>query len=172
MPPELLYSTVGVFVAVVMGILALVIVGRRGHRISRWVPGRLLERALQVVSIAVTMRGSRKVMSLTLLSSITIQILRALAFACVFVSFGVTLGWLYHLTLIPLVFVAMLAPFSVGGLGVREASLSLLYGALGVRVEVCIAVGLAFMSIQLLFALLGALLMLWPTHTGTPVERS
>lgn len=64
--------------------------------------------------------------------------------------------------------VVMLFPFSVGGLGVREGGYVALLSLLSVSTERALALSLTLFSIQLIGALVGAVLFLYENHRMNP----
>jgi uncharacterized membrane protein YbhN (UPF0104 family) len=64
------------------------------------------------------------------------------------------------IVLVPLTMIATYVPFSVAGLGVREAAFVLLFGKIGVRAADATAASLAFFAVHALVASLGGLVHL------------
>jgi glycosyltransferase 2 family protein len=69
------------------------------------------------------------------------------------------------IVLVPLAMIATYVPFSVAGLGVREAAFVFLFGAVGVRAADATAAALAFLAVYALVAGLGGLV-----HLFRPLE--
>jgi uncharacterized membrane protein YbhN (UPF0104 family) len=69
------------------------------------------------------------------------------------------------LALVPLALVANFFPFTVAGLGVREAAFVIVFGEVGVEREVAVAASLAFLTAQMITALIGGI-----AHLVAPVE--
>jgi uncharacterized membrane protein YbhN (UPF0104 family) len=70
-------------------------------------------------------------------------------------ALGISVGWTAMMAFIPVVAIAQALPLSIGGLGVREGSLVLLLGPLGVADSQAVALGLLFYGISLTVSLLG-----------------
>ena len=69
----------------------------------------------------------------------------------------------------PLLFLVMLVPFTINGLGVREAFFVSFLGKLGVSADSAFAVGLIFFLMTLLLALPGLVIILWEGFRRAPV---
>lgn len=70
-------------------------------------------------------------------------------------ALGLSLGWTAMMAFIPVVAIAQALPLSIGGLGLREGSLVLLLGPLGVADAQAVALGLLLYGISLTVSLLG-----------------
>lgn len=71
-------------------------------------------------------------------------------------ALGISIGWTAMMAFIPVVAIAQALPLSIGGLGVREGSLVLLLGPLGVSNSQAVALGLLLYGINMAVSLLGA----------------
>jgi glycosyltransferase 2 family protein len=74
---------------------------------------------------------------------------------------GVDLPVRVYVVLGPLLFLVMLVPFTINGLGVREAFFVSFLGKIGVSADDAFAVGLVFFLMTLLLAVPGLLVILW-----------
>jgi len=99
-----------------------------------------------------------KVVLKLLLLSILVQMIRVLVFFLVFLALDVQLEFTLLMVFIPLLFIVMLMPVSIGGLGVREGALFLFLNPYGVSIEACTAAGLLFHLLQIISLLPGVLL--------------
>ena len=70
-------------------------------------------------------------------------------------ALGIPVGWTAMMAFVPVVAIAQVLPLSIGGLGVREGSLVLFLGPLGVADGQAVALGLLFYGISLTVSLLG-----------------
>jgi uncharacterized protein (TIRG00374 family) len=104
-------------------------------------------------------RNARLIVPISALS-LLMQVFRSLAFWTIFIAVGAEVTLLHCLAFIPLLFVMLSVPVSVGGLGVREGGLAFLFGRVGVGAEECIAAGLVFYALQILFILPGLVIYL------------
>jgi len=71
-------------------------------------------------------------------------------------ALGISIGWTAMMAFIPVVSIAQALPLSIGGLGLREGSLVLLLGPLGVAASQAVALGLLLYGMNMAVSLLGA----------------
>lgn len=95
-----------------------------------------------------------------LLLSVSVQFIRIVIFFTIFLSLGVHAEFLLFMVFVPLLFIVMLMPVSIGGLGIREGALYLFFKQSGVSLETCTAAGLSFHFLQLISLLPGVFLYL------------
>ena len=93
------------------------------------------------------------------ITSVVVQLLRAIAFFAVYRGLGQETGIGYFFAFVPLVFVAMAIPISIGGFGVREGLLVLLFGTVGVAAEVSVTAGLLVPLLQTVAVVPGLILI-------------
>ncbi len=79
---------------------------------------------------------------------------------------GIHLSVLPYVVLGPLLFLVMLVPFTVNGIGVREAFFVSFLGKLGVPPDDAFACGFLFFLMTILLALPGVLVILWENTVG------
>jgi hypothetical protein len=83
---------------------------------------------------------------------------------------GIDLSLLPYVVLGPLLFLVMLVPFTVNGIGVREAFFVSFLGKLGIDHDHAFACGFLFFVMTILLALPGVAIVLWENVFGrTPV---
>jgi hypothetical protein len=96
--------------------------------------------------------------------SVPIQALQAGLYGLVAHRLGFDIGWEWFLLLVPVAQIVAMLPLSLGGLGVREATLAALFAPLGVPAADIVAVSLAVHALTAAFGLAGgALVLLAPT---------
>ena len=93
--------------------------------------------------------------------SLLVQLCRCILFYFIFLSLGVQIDFLYYLVLIPIVYVLLFMPISLGGFGVRETSLLFLFAQFGVPEETSVSAGLLGYGLELLLLLVGILIFLF-----------
>ncbi len=85
---------------------------------------------------------------------------------------GVDVSPLVYVVLGPLLFLVMMVPFTINGLGVREAFFVAFLGRFGVDADAAFATGFLFYAITIATALPGGAILLWrsarPVRLGTP----
>ena len=79
---------------------------------------------------------------------------------------GIHLSLLPYVVLGPLLFLVMLVPFTVNGIGVREAFFVSFLGKLGVPADTAFACGFLFFVMTILLALPGVAIVLWENVFG------
>jgi glycosyltransferase 2 family protein len=89
------------------------------------------------------------------------QLVRVLAIYASARAVGIDLGLLPYVALGPLLFLVMLVPFTVNGLGVRESFFVSFLHNFGVSHDAAFACGLLFFLSTLLLALPGLAILLW-----------
>jgi uncharacterized membrane protein YbhN (UPF0104 family) len=103
------------------------------------------------------------------------QVTRVLAIYASGRAVGIHLSVLPYVVLGPLLFLVMLVPFTVNGIGVREAFFVSFLGNLDVPADQAFACGFLFFIMTIILALPGVTLILWENvfdrHTAVP-ERS
>jgi glycosyltransferase 2 family protein len=96
-----------------------------------------------------------------------IQCLYALFYALVSRELGTPIDLQYFILFLPLVTLAIMVPVSVGGLGVREGLMILLFGEVGVPAEHVLAVSLTAYLLNTLLSLLGAVFLVVQRKPGS-----
>lgn len=91
--------------------------------------------------------------------SLVIQVIRCTVFFLIYLGFGEPLNFMYFVVFIPVLFVITLIPISIGGLGVREGVLVVLFSSVGAPAEVSIGVGLLSQVLQIFAAV--PVLVIW-----------
>jgi uncharacterized membrane protein YbhN (UPF0104 family) len=99
--------------------------------------------------------------------SMVVQLLRCLNFWMIYQSLGASVPAIYFLIFIPLVFVVMLLPISIGGFGVREGALLYFFSTVGIDSEISVAAGFLFYVLHLLALFAGLIFLLFPAAAGT-----
>ena len=154
----------GLLTVLVLGVL---IFSRRTRRLleERIFPlGRRvrLERPLERVHLALHgYRDRRGVLAFTLALTVVTQGARLVAIWMCGEAVGVDLSPLVYVILGPLLFLVMLVPFTINGLGVREAFFVAFLGRLGVESDAAFATGFLFYVVTVLTSVPGAVILLW-----------
>ena len=101
--------------------------------------------------------------TLLLVSSVTVvmQISRILAIYASGRAVGIHLSVLPYIVLGPLLFLVMLVPFTVNGIGVREAFFVSFLGNLHVNADAAFACGFLFFLMTIMLAMPGVAVILW-----------
>ncbi|MFL5952773.1 MAG: lysylphosphatidylglycerol synthase transmembrane domain-containing protein [Gaiellaceae bacterium] len=95
------------------------------------------------------------------LATLGMQLTRIVAIYASGRAVGIHLSLLPYVVLGPLLFLVMLVPFTVNGIGVREAFFVSFLGKLGVTADQAFACGFVFFVMTILLALPGVGIILW-----------
>ncbi|MEE9422711.1 MAG: lysylphosphatidylglycerol synthase transmembrane domain-containing protein [Gammaproteobacteria bacterium] len=95
--------------------------------------------------------------SLTALS-VLVQLIRCLIFMTIFMGLGSEIAIIHYFVFVPIVFILMLIPVSIGGLGIRESALFAFFGPLGLSISTCTVAGLIFHALQLVMIIPGLII--------------
>jgi glycosyltransferase 2 family protein len=106
--------------------------------------------------------------TLLLVSAVTfvMQFSRVVAIYASARAVDIHLSLLPYIVLGPLLFLVMLVPFTVNGLGVREAFFVSFLGKLGIAADPAFACGFLFFVMTVLLALPGLAVLLWEGFAG------
>lgn len=118
-------------------------------RIANIIRSRLPSVANKIDPKLQQLTGLRRSSVKVLFVSVAVQLIRCLAFYLIFLAVNVHVPTAVLLFVIPIVFLAMLLPISIGGIGVREGVLLVYSDILGAAAEQAILAGLAFYALQL-----------------------
>jgi uncharacterized protein (TIRG00374 family) len=95
-----------------------------------------------------------------MLLSVFVQFIRCLVFMLIFIGLGADMPIINYFIFIPIVFILMLLPISIGGLGVRETALFAFFGPYGLSVAICTVSGLIFHALQLIMIIPGLIIFM------------
>ena len=101
--------------------------------------------------------------------SMIVQLSRSVTFFCLYKSLGATVPFTYFMIFIPIVFISLMLPISLGGLGVREGTLVYSFATLGVAPEVSIGSGILSHFLQIIVSL--PAVFHWIFNRDKPVEE-
>jgi glycosyltransferase 2 family protein len=119
-------------------------------------------------------RHQRAALLFVLAVSVVLQFVRILAIWCCGEAVGINLSPLVYVIFGPLLFLVMMLPITLSGLGVRESFFVFFLGRFGVDADAAFAAGLLFFAVSLVPALPGALIVAWGAFRSavTPTGRS
>lgn len=93
--------------------------------------------------------------------SVALQLVRIVSIWLCGEAVGLDLSLLVYVILGPLLFLVMMVPFTINGLGVREAFFVAFLGRFGVDADAAFATGFLFYAVTIATSLPGALILLW-----------
>jgi hypothetical protein len=167
------YPDLGIFIwmeaiAVVFVALGLLLVFSRRSRtmLEKWVfpLGRRIKAERPLNSVYRALHGYRTqhgAVAAVLGITIIVQFSRVLGIWLCGEAVGVDLSPLVYIILGPLLFLVMLIPFTINGLGAREAFFVAFLSRFGVSADAAFAIGFLFYAVTIATALPGAVILLW-----------
>ena len=153
------------FIALVIGGLVLLFSKRAGRLLS-WL-GPLSDRlgiGTAARSLYGAMHGYRyrvRALVIVWVTTVGIQFIRIPAIWLCGKSVGVDISPLVYVALAPLLFLVMMVPFTINGLGVREAFFVASLTQFGVSSDAAFASGFLFYAVTLATAIPGAIVLAW-----------
>jgi glycosyltransferase 2 family protein len=178
------YPDLGFFVwieaiSVLFVAMGLVLVFSRRSRtlLETWIfpLGRRIriERALNSVYGALHgYRAQPGAVAAVLAITVFVQFVRVLAIWMCGEAVGVDLSPLVYIILGPLLFLVMLIPFTINGLGAREAFFVAFLSRFDVDADSAFAIGFLFYAVTIAAAIPGALILLWQSVRPAPARPS
>jgi glycosyltransferase 2 family protein len=106
-------------------------------------------------------REHGRTLALVAVVTVALQLARVLGIYASGRAVGIHLSVLPYIVLGPLLFLVMLVPFTVNGLGIREAFFVSFLGNVGVSADAAFACGFLFFVMTIVLALPGLLVILW-----------
>jgi hypothetical protein len=88
--------------------------------------------------------------------AVAVQAVLVAFYAAIVRSMGISVPWWYLAVVVPVSFVVQMAPISVNGFGVREATFAYYFSRLGLPIESAIAVSFMGAVLVMAFSLSGA----------------
>jgi uncharacterized membrane protein YbhN (UPF0104 family) len=99
--------------------------------------------------------------------TLVIQISRIFAIWFCGEAVGLDLSPLVYVVMGPLLFLIMMVPFTINGLGVREAFFIAFLGRFGVDADAAFATGFLFYAVTIAASIPGAFILLWESLRPT-----
>lgn len=150
-----------ILLLIVGGALGLFFLKVYGKKIKIRFSEKLNLLASKLINALVDLGVLKKIFLPIVIISLLVQVARCVLFYFLFLSLGVQLDFLFFLVLIPLVYVLLFMPISLGGFGVRETSLLFFFSQLGVPGEVSVSAGLLGYGLEMLMLLVGIIIFLF-----------
>jgi glycosyltransferase 2 family protein len=146
--------------------LALFLVLLFSRRTNTWLQDRSstrrLARAFRSLWQALhDYREKPGVLGLVLAVTVALQFVRILAIWFCGEAVGLDLSPLVYVVMGPLLFLVMMVPFTINGLGVREAFFIAFLGRFGVDADAAFATGFLFYAVTIATSAVGGFIMLW-----------
>jgi glycosyltransferase 2 family protein len=151
----------------IMALVAVLMFSQRTRRLleRRVFPlGRRLRLERPLESVHAALHGYRAhpgALAVVLALTLGTQFVRMVAIWLCGEAVGVDLSLLVYVILGPLLFLVMLVPFTINGLGVREAFFVAFLGRFGVDADVAFATGFLFYAVTVATSVPGGAIVLW-----------
>ena len=123
------------------------------------------------VALHIATRNPRAMLTAVTLSIIC-QLLQVSCAWCMGQAIGIALQWRDYAATVPVVNTAAIIPLSPGGIGLREAVTQALFRPMGVADEASTSMSLLVYGCMLIWALVGAIRLLWITVRKRPAADS
>lgn len=131
-------------------------VGRLLHPLKSLHQEWVEERISRLVLALGKFRSAPGALGLGLLGAVIVQAVLVAFYAAIAYALGVPIPLAHLAILVPLSFVVQMAPVSVNGFGVREATFGVYFTRLGLPLESALAVSLIGAALMMVFSLTGA----------------
>jgi uncharacterized protein (TIRG00374 family) len=106
-------------------------------------------------------RSQPRALLIVLAATVVLQFIRILAIWLCGEAVGLNVSPLVYIIMGPLLFLVMLVPFTINGLGVREAFFIAFLGRFGVDADAAFATGFLFYAVTVATSLPGGIILLW-----------
>ncbi len=126
--------------------------------IKRW---NLPEKLRAAVASLHSLGRSRDIMFKAFLISLVFQFIGILSTYCISEALRLHVPFTYFLIVMPVIWVLMMLPISISGLGVREAAFVLFFTQVGVPEEQAILLSLLFFALTVVIGIVGGVLFAW-----------
>jgi len=114
---------------------------------------KFLSRVRMILTVVTNVQMIQKAFPFLFSISLLTQLSRCAFFFCLYKSFGSSLNFIYFLIFIPIIFIILILPISVGGLGIREASLVFFFKSIGITNEISLSAGVLSHFLQIVISL-------------------
>ncbi len=161
--PMVVASVIGSAVILVLIVLMLWQLPKLAARIpivSRLVPKRIIASAGELYAALSSYRHHAPTIFVAIGISTILQLMFAAYYAIASIAMGIPIDLIYFLLFLPAVTLVSLIPLSLGGLGIRETAMVVLFGAAGIARADVVAVSLTIHIINTLLSLWGGVLLL------------
>lgn len=154
---SILWAT-GILIVLVGVFMAMMFSTRCFHFCVKWIPFPRIKAYLQKMQAQMkAYQGRRGVLWAAWLLSCAGHVGLSVMYAWVGTALGLNVPFVYFLIFVPMITAFSSLPFSVGGLGIRDAAAVFVFSKVGVARESAFAMSLANFGFMLVIGVLGAL---------------
>jgi uncharacterized protein (TIRG00374 family) len=161
--PIVLWSVliaVATLIGSVLILWKLPVLARRAAWLRRFFPEKLLNTSQGIYEALLSYRHHLPTVMAAVAVSAVLQFLFAAYYALASVAMGIPIDVIYFMLFLPLITLVSMIPISLGGLGLREAMMVALFGAVGISQTDVLSVSLTIHLINTLLSLWGGALLI------------
>lgn len=146
-------------------LMALIL--RLSRRFSRW----NVEQKLGILYNSLhAFTASRSLLVKAFAISLVFQFLTIVSTFFISEALGLGVSLIYFLIVMPIIWVIMMVPISISGLGVREAAFILFFTQIGVPYDDALILSLLFFGLSVIVALMGGIIFSWGGYRKRSVQ--
>jgi uncharacterized protein (TIRG00374 family) len=170
--PIIVAAVVGTSLALLLMVLLLTHLPSLATRVpmlTKMLPERVISVAGGVYESLVSYRNHSATIFSAIAISTVLQFMFAVYYALASIAMGIPVDLIYFVLFLPAVTLISLVPLSLGGLGIREAAMVVLFGAAGIAPADVLAISLTIHIINMILSLVGGVLLI--THQAPPIRE-
>jgi uncharacterized protein (TIRG00374 family) len=133
---------------------------RRVPLLSRLFPRSITQLAMGIYAALASYRHHKSTILAAVIISALLQFLFAVYYACASAAMGFRIELMYFVLFLPAVTLISLIPLSIGGLGLRDAAMVVLFGAAGISQADILSVSLTVHVINTMLSFWGGILLI------------
>lgn len=123
-------------------------------------PDRLTEKVEKLHQALHSYKYHRRTLALTILLSAILQVMFAFYYVLTAAALGIDIAVFYFILFLPIVTLVTMLPLSLGGLGIREAALVVLFAEVGIASADVLAMSLTAHVLNTVLSLWGGIILL------------
>ncbi len=125
-----------------------------------WKNNKLISIAIRIVLKVNEYLKSKKLVFKVFFLSLASQIIQVIIFIIIALSINIVFPVELYFLATPFVFIALIAPFSIGGIGVRDMAIVVIFSSLGMANESALAISILFTVILVVSSIPGGIMFL------------
>ena len=153
-------SATAALIGIIVGLWQLPNVVGRVPFLSRRIPRPITQLATGIYAALASYRHHTSTILAAIVISALLQFLFAAYYACASAAMGFHIELMYFVLFLPAVTLISLIPLSIGGLGLRDAAMVVLFGAAGISQADILSVSLSVHIINTLLSFWGGILLI------------
>jgi uncharacterized protein (TIRG00374 family) len=161
-------GSAGILVLIILTLWQLPNIVARIPIVTRFIPKGIRESAVELYAALASYRHHVPTLLAAIAISTVLQLMFAVYFSMASVAMGIPIDLIYFVLFLPTITLVSLIPLSLGGLGIREASMAVLFGAAGISAASVVALSLTIHFINMMLSLWGGVLLLRNPRVSVP----